>query len=379
MRIMSRGQKTSRFLLRLWILLLAVIRQQFPRSRQFPADPRKILILHSLLLGDTLLLTPLLAKLREQYPSTDIKLTIPNPLFALYETHPYGVKPIPFHPKRTKDILNILRSGPYDLVIIPAENRFSLLARACGSRHTVAFDNDRPSWKNKMVDTKVQLPQQAMAIGDIFSTLIPGKPPSQFNPASWPRPAGKEQIFLENNTIIMHITASMQTKMWPFSKWLELAKRLKEDGYSPYWSIAPGEEATLSTADPNSLFPHIALKFPQMWLALESSVLLISVDTSIVHLARITQTPTVALYGPTDPDLFGAGRFWINTISTAIFLPEVTCRDDHHFFRRPLPWVNICTRDSDRCGNSGFINDISVNNTYNACTKLLTKREPPQQ
>lgn len=174
---MNWTQKTARFLLRLWILQSAIIRQQLQKRSKFPEDPKKILILHSLLLGDTLLLTPLLAKIREQYPAAKLKLTVPQPLIVLYETRPYDVKAISFHPKRPKDIINILRSGPYDLVVIPAENRLSLLARACGSRHTVAFDNDRPSWKNKMVDTKVQLPQQAMAIGDIFSTLLPGDPP----------------------------------------------------------------------------------------------------------------------------------------------------------------------------------------------------------
>ena len=37
-------------------------------ARRRPAAPRRILVLHHLLLGDTLMVTALLAKLRERHP-----------------------------------------------------------------------------------------------------------------------------------------------------------------------------------------------------------------------------------------------------------------------------------------------------------------------
>ena len=227
-------ENISRLVLRLSVLLLALIRNTGRQKNSFPEHPKKILILHSLLLGDTILLTPLLAKLREQHPKAEITLTVPTPLLELYETNPYGVTSIPFHTKKSVHILHILKSGPYDLVIIPAENRLSLLARASGSRHTVAFTDDHPAWKNWMVDTAVQPPQQPEAIGDIFTTLIPGNFSAQYNPTDWHAPKINANTQLDKRSIIMHLTASMQTKMWPFSRWLELAKRLRNDGYTPY-------------------------------------------------------------------------------------------------------------------------------------------------
>ena len=368
-------EKISRLMVRLLVLLLALARNTLPRGAAFPTHPKKILILHSLLLGDTLLLTPLLAKLRQQHPKAIIKLTVPAPLLSLYETHPYDVSAIPFHAKKSVHILHILKSGPYDLVIIPAENRLSLLARASGSRHTVAFADDHPAWKNWMVDTAVQPPQQPEAIGDIFTTLIPGNFSAQYNPTDWHAPKINADTQLDKRSILMHLTASMQTKMWPLSHWLELAKKLKNDGYTPYWSIAPGEEQILSIVDPESLFPYVALKFAPMWHILEHATLLISVDTSIVHLARLTQTPTIAIYGPTEPRLFGDGNFWYKHASRAIFRQEVSCRDDHNFFRRPLSWVNICTRDRGKCSNPKCINSITVNDVYNAAMELLASQE----
>lgn len=364
--------KFVRLLLRLWVLVLAIVRQGIPREKSFPSSPQQILILHSLLLGDTLLLTPLLAKLRLTYPTANIRLTVPYPLLPLYKSRPYGVDATPFHPKEPRDVKQLLNSGPYDLVVIPAENRFSLLARASGSRHTAAFKNDRPTWKNWMIDTKIPLPSAQMAIGDIFTTLIPGKFDQHYNPNDWPSPTAEECDKVDEHSIIMHLTASMETKMWPLEKWLDLAIKVHQYGYSPIWSIAPGEEKILSRVDPESIFPYIALRFTPMWRALERSRLLISVDTSIVHLARLTQTPTVVIIGPTDPILFGNGVFWSEHQEMEIYSENIGCRDDNNLFRRPLPWVSICTRNIKQCKNPQCIHDISVDNIYDSITLILS-------
>ena len=57
-----------------------------PRST--PAAPRRILVLHHLLLGDTLMLTPLLAKLAEQCPQAERFLACPEAFSALYAHTP---------------------------------------------------------------------------------------------------------------------------------------------------------------------------------------------------------------------------------------------------------------------------------------------------
>ncbi len=46
--------------------------------RRPPRDPRRILIAHHLLLGDTLMLTPLLAKLRARHPSAELIMALPR-------------------------------------------------------------------------------------------------------------------------------------------------------------------------------------------------------------------------------------------------------------------------------------------------------------
>src|SRR5438270_12899414 len=62
--------------------------------RRPPDKPRRILVAHHLLLGDTLMLTPLLAKLREQFPAAEIVMAVPGAHAGLYANRPYGVQAI---------------------------------------------------------------------------------------------------------------------------------------------------------------------------------------------------------------------------------------------------------------------------------------------
>jgi ADP-heptose:LPS heptosyltransferase len=93
-------------------------------------DPRRILVLHHLLLGDTLMLTALLAKLRARHPAAEIVMTVSPAYAPLYEGRPYGVVAHAFDP-RDFATFRTLRSLPrFDLAILPADNRWSWLARA---------------------------------------------------------------------------------------------------------------------------------------------------------------------------------------------------------------------------------------------------------
>jgi 3-deoxy-D-manno-octulosonic-acid transferase len=62
----------ERFRTRALIVPRALASRLAPRRAVDP--PRRILLAHNLLLGDTLMLTPLVAKLRERYPDADVAL-----------------------------------------------------------------------------------------------------------------------------------------------------------------------------------------------------------------------------------------------------------------------------------------------------------------
>jgi hypothetical protein len=58
------------------------------RHRTASQEPQRVLIAHDLLLGDTIMLTPLLAKCRERWPSADIVMTCAPAYRGLYAMRP---------------------------------------------------------------------------------------------------------------------------------------------------------------------------------------------------------------------------------------------------------------------------------------------------
>src|SRR4051812_28114520 len=95
--------RRSRFFSRAQIVARALADR--PMRRTAPLAPARILVAHHLLLGDTLMLTPLLKKLRTQHPQADIAMTVPRLIAPLYAGQPYGIRVLPWDPRRANPTL----------------------------------------------------------------------------------------------------------------------------------------------------------------------------------------------------------------------------------------------------------------------------------
>src|SRR5271169_1563268 len=177
-RLGGRAQVVTRALL--WRLVSGGRRAQ-------PVDPERILIAHHLLLGDTLMLTPLVAKLRERHPAADLVMAVPEAYAPLYACAPYGLRAIGWDPRRP-DRSPLWRERGFDLALIPADNRMSWLALALGARWIVAFAGDRPPSKSWPIDEQWHYPDRPAAWGDMVAGLLAGPPPAAYRPAAWPAP-----------------------------------------------------------------------------------------------------------------------------------------------------------------------------------------------
>ena len=147
-------EMSSRFANRVGVVTRALARRS--RAREAPSAPRRILVAHHLLLGDTLMLTPLLKKLRTLHPRADIAMTVPRAIAPLYATRPYGVRALPFDPRRSASAL--YGEAPFDIAFVPGDNRYAWLAAAMRAHWIVAFDDDRPEVKSWPVDRLVSYP-----------------------------------------------------------------------------------------------------------------------------------------------------------------------------------------------------------------------------
>jgi ADP-heptose:LPS heptosyltransferase len=346
-----------RGLIRLIIILLAILRSIFFWNIK-KRNPKKILIAHDLLLGDTLLLAPLMKRIQEKYPKAQ-NYALAKPAFVpLFGNTPYGFKVLSFDPKSFLSLWRIFCCGPYDLAFIAGDNRYSWLARAVGSRWVIGIEGDIPSWKNWMVNEAKSFDDKPATWADMMGRLVDGNDPETYQKNEWSRPPIKKLLWPIDTSklyVVCHLGASNTLKFWPAQSWQLLMKELKRQGFEICISVGPKEECLIEEVDPDHQYHHIAGTYSliEMWALIEDAKLLISVDTGIAHLAKLAGTPILTLFGPGSLVSHGEGLFWKKSIYYHATKDNFICRDQPILFRRKVPWLKRCGRSLSECKTPG--------------------------
>jgi ADP-heptose:LPS heptosyltransferase len=363
----------SRIGARLSVVPRGVLRRVFSGKRRRPADPRRILIAHQLLLGDTLMLTPLLARLRRLHPEAEIIMTVSRQQFPLYASRPYGVRAVVYDARDRASVTGLLQQGPFDFALVPGDNRYAMLALALGSQWVVAHAGDRPGWKNRLADELIPMPAEPIALSDMFASLAGGEDNAVFDPRDWPRPESAPFELPQRDYAVLHVGASSPLKLWQSPKWLQVAAGIESKGLETVFCTGPGEEKLIPEIDPERRYrPYSgALDLVQLWRLLEGARLFVGLDSGPSHLAKLARTPTVTLYGPGSAQLLGPGRFWRDHPYRAVTIADFPCRDQQRLFKREIHWVRRCGRTLKECASPACMHAIDADAVLASCQALL--------
>jgi ADP-heptose:LPS heptosyltransferase len=343
------------------------------RRRERPQAPRRILVAHHLLAGDVLMLTPLLAKLRAQHPGADIALAARRTIAPLYTGRPYGTRALVYEPGDPASLDAFFDEPGFDLAIVPGDNRYSWLAAAARARWIVAFGGDRPAAKSWPVDELRPYRAVPAAWGDMVADLVDGAAPQAYRAADWPVPACAPFDAPGGRYAVLHVEASTALKHWEDEKWRSLAAWLSGNGVRPVWSAGPAGAALLQRIDPSVRFPALGhrLDLAQLWHLVAGAALLVCPDTSVMHIGRLTGTPTVALFGPSSAPLFGPGEFWRAMPCRAVTVADFPCRDQSRLFKREVAWIRRCQRSIEECPAPRCMHAIGIAEVTRAAAELL--------
>ncbi|HET9651443.1 MAG TPA: glycosyltransferase family 9 protein [Usitatibacter sp.] len=362
----------SRFLTRAWI-----VSQALPRSllRRRPSGaPRRVLIAHHpKMMGDTLLMTTIAAKARHAWPQAEIVMTASPAVAPLFAARPWNVDAIAFDPADPATLAAYRRRGGYDLAIVPGDNRYGWFARALGARWIVGFSGDRPRYKDLLLDERHAYPDRPGVWHDMAADLIEGGDPPPYEPRQWPAPPFRDFDLPTGRYAVIHLGASSVLKQWLPDRWAAIARHLESRGVEVVWTGGRGEEALVDAVDPKHERRSYAgrLDLPQMWHLLARSELLVTPDTGISHLARITGTPTITLFGPGTPQLMGSGRFFRNAPWRAVVVDPFPCRDQPILYKRRVEWVRRCSRTTRECASPASMHAIEVADVLAAIAGLV--------
>jgi ADP-heptose:LPS heptosyltransferase len=346
-----------RGIIRLVIIILAIIKSSF-FWRRIKAEPRRILIVHDLLLGDTLLLAPLMKRLHEKHPHSQKYILAKTLFMPLFKTKPYGFIALKYNPKSFFDLFKIFLKGPYDQTFVAGDNRFSWLARALGSMWIIGIADDRPKWKNWMLDEVKTFDSEPSAWADMMGRLVDGRNPEPYQKNEWSRPKSKKLLLPFDRSkpyIVCHLGASNSLKFWQATSWQVLINNLRKQKYEVVLSVGPNEEYLINEVDPDYQYHHVPGTYSliEMWALVEKAKLIVSVDTGIAHFAKLTDTPIVTLFGPGSPVSHGEGFFWKKSIHHHATKENFICRDQPILFRRKVHWLNRCGRGISECKTPG--------------------------
>ncbi len=361
---------------RLWAILRG--------KHGYPANPQRVLVAHHLLLGDTLMLSALLAKLRHNHPQAEIVMTCPKAILPLYAANPWNVRALAYYPRDVSTLRALWRRRGFDLALVPGDSRYSWLARALCACHIVAQAGDTPAYKNWFVDEQCTWPAQPRALPEIFAGLATGEEPPALAREQWP--LATCAVFEPPTAAyaVLHLGASTALKLWPAERWTALADALLDRGITPVWSAGAKESALVTAADPQQRFRSYAGQLDLLQLAhlLRNARLLVGPDTGVMHLGKLVGTPTVTLFGPGSEVLCAHSLFFRNAPAIALSAP-VACRNQQIIFRRSVDWVQRCGRGFDavagtpvsasaaRCGTALCMAGITFDDALEACLKLL--------
>jgi heptosyltransferase-3 len=275
-----------------------------------PARPR-ILVVSLRRIGDALLTTPLIRSLRRHWPDATIDvLTFAAPA-GIIDGNPDVNRVIvaPARPtaKQTLSLVSRLFKRYHLAVSTQPGDRPTFFAILAGRTHAGLTDAAAP-WLGRMIKARV-LHRSAPAVSSIHRVEQMLRLADALGAARVPElvcPAADTPEGISGPYAVIHAAPTFRYKQWTREGWRTLAAELKRRGLAVIATSGPDTAERTFLED---LWQGVAAIHSLTWPAnvalLARAQIFVGPDTSITHLAAAAGCPTVALFGPIDPRVWG--------------------------------------------------------------------------
>ena len=276
----------------------------------------KILIIHTAFIGDIVLSTPLIQKLKDLYPKSEIDyLTLPTNQSVLYNNP--NLNEIILYDKKGKDkgikgflkVLKILKQKKYDYAVIP--HRFIksiLLAKLAKIPDIVGFDVATGS---SLLDKKVHYDMKKHEVERLLNLVgYEGKRiPVRIYPAK--ENFVKIEKMLKNSgytgkkeqkLILVAPGSQRPEKMWPIEKYRKVIQKLKknENYFIGITGSKSEKELPLNfEKDKNVIDFRGEISLVEFGALISKADVVVGNDSSPIHIASGFEKPfVIGIFGP---------------------------------------------------------------------------------
>jgi heptosyltransferase II len=297
-------------------------------SRRRPIDLaalRRVLVVRYRFFGDTILTVPFLRNLRRAVPGASVDVLVAPRSGSMLEGCPYVDDLIVydttrFHrydgaagdPKTFGSYVKLLRARRYDAVFLLKKSfRAAMLGYAIRAPIRVGHATERRGF---LLTHRAPYDPKAHEVESTLDVLrAAGIPVVDDHLEAFPDKADAERLRSEipelaspRPKILLHATAAVPYRLYPEARWAQVVATLVREHKAVLFHTGAAEDAAVyervaTTAGVRSI--NLAGKLePRPSLALYSMMdAAVGVDSGPMHMAAACGTPTITLFGPTDP------------------------------------------------------------------------------
>ncbi len=278
----------------------------------------KFLIIQTAFIGDVVLATSIVEKLKQHYPLATIDFLVRKGNESLLANNPHLRTVIVFDKKKNKyrnlfQLVRAIRTEKYDYVI-NAQRFFTtgLMTVLSGARHTIGFDKNPLSYLfNEKVKHDISATGNPQHEVERNLKLIEKITDSGFvKPRLYPSEADYQKVAKTEEYICIAPASVWFTKQFPASKWIELINKLS-DRYMIYLIGSQGDISLCEEIKQKSSSMKVEILSGQLSF-LESAALMKNAkmnyvnDSAPLHFASAMNAPVTAIFCSTLPE-FGFG------------------------------------------------------------------------
>jgi heptosyltransferase-3 len=276
-----------------------------------PPRPR-ILVIALRRLGDVLLSTPLVRSIRRAWPDARIDALVFADTAGILDGNPDidRVIAMPSRPSALDSFKVAARVlGRYDLTVSTQSGDRPTGFAVLAAPRRVAPVEERFSGRVKRLllsryvthDVKLHRVEAMLRLADALGIArVPEVvPPQGEYPGNLPK----------GDYAVLHAAPMFNYKRWTVAGWRAIAEALAKRRLTVIATGGPGAEERTYLDEVWRGSPVVRydgqLTWPHLSALLARARVFVGPDTSVTHLAASTGCPTVTLYGPTDPRLWG--------------------------------------------------------------------------
>ena len=340
--------------------------------------PVKILVMNPQGCGDTIVMSPFMRALKQYFPNSSVTVVVSERGAEVLENCPYVNTLIIYGNKNYFSIIKQIRSMQVDLYFdsLVSLNSFKRLLFPLLTKSKCRIYFARGGFCGFLPHYEVEYtPKHAV---DAYLALLTPLTDKKFSrqPAvffskqdiSWADSVIKK-LKVKRNVIVLHPYSENPNHLWPLEKWIILADILAETNLIIFTSPKYGWKYVNSIREKmrNSAEFIESIRFNQLAALISMCDLLISIDTSTIHIASATKTKTIAIYGPT------ISLFWGPLNKNQIVLQKnVVCKGKCREYDMNTIFGNIelCEKYDDNC-----INYVTEAEVIKEVYKLLDKTD----